>query len=193
MTAAGPAPSIHRRRLRTLGLAAAAVVLVVDQLVKQWILTGVFGLPAPIEAGVWHPPIEVTGFFNLVMVWNYGVSFGLFAEHGDAARWILIAVALAISTGLAVWLWRTDRLGIALIAGLVIGGALGNIVDRLRFGAVADFLDVHAFGYHWPAFNVADAAISVGVVLLVIDSLFERREAGAGAPGDSAGKGRDGS
>jgi signal peptidase II len=172
-----------------MGAAVALVVFVADQAVKQWILTGVFGFTGPIDPTAWHPAIEVTGFFNLVMVWNFGVSFGLFAEHGDAARWALIAVALVISTGVGVWMARTDRPLIALICGMVIGGAIGNIVDRLRFGAVADFLDVHAFGYHWPAFNIADAAISVGVVVLVIDSLFERRD---GRAAGSADNGRDG-
>ncbi|NBC95843.1 MAG: signal peptidase II [Deinococcus-Thermus bacterium] len=172
------------RRYWPAGLAIALVVFLADQAVKQWILTGVFGFAGVIDPTDWHPPIEVTGFFNLVMVWNFGVSFGLFSEHGDAARWFLIAVAAAISTGIGIWMVRTDRMLIAAICGAVIGGAVGNVVDRLRFGAVADFFDVHAFGYHWPAFNIADAAISVGVVVLVLDSLFERRDDRAAGSAD---------
>lgn len=148
-----------------LGLALAAAVLVADQVVKAWML-GLLG-PAPNA-------IAITPFFNLVSVWNYGISFGLFNVGSAAAAYILVALALAIAGALAAWLRRTDRGLVAAALGLVIGGALGNIVDRLRFGAVFDFLDFHLWGWHWPAFNVADSAISVGVVLLLIDALFAR-------------------
>ena len=83
---------------------------------------------------------------------------------------------MAVVIVLAVWLTRTDRTTVALGLGLIIGGAIGNVIDRIRFGAVFDFLDFHAFGFHWPAFNVADSAISVGAVILVVDSLFVRPE-----------------
>lgn len=145
------------------GLAVAAVVLVADQVSKWWILEQVM-----------QPPrfIEITGFFNLVMVWNPGVSFGMFGGSGEIGRWVLSAFALAISGFLLNWLRQVDRRFPAVAIGLVIGGAIGNVVDRVRFGAVADFLDFHLFGYHWPAFNVADSAITVGVAILLIDSLF---------------------
>ncbi len=162
------------------GLTIAAAVLALDQLVKWIMLDRVFGIAGPWDTPIWPPPfIEVTPFFNLVMVWNRGVSFGLFSHDADAMRWLLIAVALAITAGLAIWLRRVDRPFVAVSIGLVIGGAIGNVIDRLRFGAVADFLDFHLFGYHWPAFNVADSAISIGVVLLLYDGL-------AGRPDDRA-------
>jgi len=148
-----------------LGLAVAVAVVVLDQLTK-WLI-----LPLVIE-----PPhiIRVTEFFNLVMVWNRGISFGLASTGADAMRWALVALAAVITVALIVWLTRITRPFLAVVVGLVIGGAVGNLIDRVRFGAVFDFLDFHAFGYHWYAFNVADAAISVGVALLVIDSLFGR-------------------
>ena len=149
-----------------LGLALAAVVLVLDQASKWWLLE-VVGMP-------FRPPIVVTPFFNLVMVWNRGVSFGLFAHEAEVMPYVLSGVAVAISAALLVWLARAERRWIAAAVGLVIGGALGNVIDRLRFGAVADFLDVHAAGWHWPAFNVADAAISVGVGMILLDGLFGR-------------------
>lgn len=158
-------------RLTRLGLVAALVILLADQASKWLILEVVFRQ--------WPPPIEVTGFFNLVMVWNRGVSFGMLASDSDTTRWLLVALALAITAGLGYWLTRIDRLLPALSIGLVIGGAIGNVIDRLRFGAVADFFDVHVLGYHWPAFNVADSAITVGVCLLLVDGLFERKEASA--------------
>jgi signal peptidase II len=149
-----------------LGLALAAVVLVLDQASKWWLLE-VVGMP-------FRPPIVVTPFFNLVMVWNRGVSFGLFAHEAALMPYVLSGVALAVSTGLFVWLSRADRRWIAVALGLVIGGAVGNVIDRLRFGAVADFFDLHVAGWHWPAFNVADAAIVVGVGMILIDGLFGR-------------------
>lgn len=164
------------------GLAAAVVVFVADQIFKAWMLYGVFGFAVPTDDTAWHPPIEITGFFNLVMVWNHGVSFGLFAADSDATRFLLVAVALGITVGMAIWMWRTSRPILGVCIGLVIGGAVGNVVDRLVYGAVADFLDVHVAGYHWPAFNIADSAIVVGVGLILLDGLVagEARD-GAGA------------
>lgn len=104
------------------------------------------------------------------MVWNRGVSFGMFATDAETTRWLLTALALAISAGLVWWLRRQTN-GLAVLAiGLVIGGAVGNAIDRIRYGAVADFFDVHVAGWSWPAFNVADSAITVGVLLLLLDA-----------------------
>ena len=149
------------------GLTLALAVLVIDQTTKWWIVFTVM-----------QPPrvIPVTPFFNLVMGWNRGVSFGMLDSESSATAWILSLVALAISAALGVWLYRSDRLRVALGIGLVIGGAVGNVVDRVRWGAVADFLDLHWAGYHWPAFNVADSAITVGAAVLILDSLFVREK-----------------
>jgi signal peptidase II len=142
-------------------LALMALVLILDQLSKWWIV-----------ARVMSPPrvIEVTGFFNIVMVWNRGITFGLLGMGGDAMRWALVAGAVAVSAGLLLWLARTgDRL-LGLALGAVIGGALGNVLDRIFYGKVADFLDFHLYGWHWPAFNLADSAIVCGVALIALHS-----------------------
>jgi signal peptidase II len=149
-----------------LGLGIAAAVAVADQVVKWWAMDALM---------VAAQAIEVLPFFNLVMVWNRGISFGMFGG-GALPPWLLAAFAGAIAVGLGIWLARVETRLLAVGIGLVIGGALGNIVDRLRFGAVADFLDFHVAGYHWPAFNLADAAITIGVVLLLIDALLISRE-----------------
>lgn len=146
-----------------LGLVVAALLILSDQATKWWIITVVMQPP-----GI----IPVTPFFNLVMGWNRGISFGLFDGDSAVNVWILSLLALAIVAALVVWLRRVRGVWLASAIGLVIGGALGNVVDRLRFGAVADFLDFHVAGYHWPAFNVADSGITVGVTMLVLDSLF---------------------
>jgi signal peptidase II len=144
-------------------LCFALCILTADQLVKWWVLEGL-SLPT-------RPPIEVTSFFNLVMVWNHGVSFGMFS-HVDA-RWPLVVMACVISLCLLLWLRALVKEGkphvtrYSIAVGMVVGGALGNVIDRIRFGAVADFLDVHVMGHHWPAFNVADACIVMGVCLLL--------------------------
>ena len=124
-----------------------------------------------------QPPriIEVTGFFNLVLVWNRGVSFGLLNSQSDWMPILLIGIALAISVFLVLWLRRVEHRLLAVAIGLVLGGAIGNVIDRIRFQAVLDFLDFHAFGYHWPAFNLADSTITIGVALILFDGLFESR------------------
>jgi signal peptidase II len=153
------------------GIGLAAVVLVLDQLTKWTLLDWMLGR-APGDRLV-----PVTSFFNVVLVWNRGVSFGMF-NHGDGRLNALAfsALAAAIVIGLLVWLRRTTQPLVVGGIGLVIGGAVGNVIDRLRFGAVVDFLDFHVATWHWPAFNVADAAICVGVALIVIDGLLGRRE-----------------
>lgn len=163
------------RRRVAVGLATAASVILIDQVSKWWILERIFALPHPIGTHSWHPPIQVTSFFNLSMVWNRGVSFGLLSADGDVARWALIVLALAITALLGRWLKTAGSTLAVLAIGLVIGGALGNVVDRLRFGAVADFLHFHALGYSFWVFNVADAAITVGVIALLADGLLARK------------------
>ena len=168
MTAA-PDPE-PRRPLSTasrLGPLVFALILILDFLTKQWALATLTG------AG----RVEVTSFFNLVLVWNPGISFGMLQTDGELGRWLLIALALAICVILVFWLRWEQRLLPRLAIWLILAGALGNVVDRVRFGAVVDFLDFHAFGYHWPAFNVADSSIVVGAVILVVDSLFGDRRA----------------
>lgn len=143
-------------------LLAIGVLIVVDQAVKQVMLALVFDPPQILE---------VTGFFNLVPVWNTGVSFGFFGDSGTS-RWILVAVALVIVVILFVWLARAGAGMVAIALVMVIGGALGNVLDRVFYGAVIDFFDIHAFGFHWPAFNIADATIVIGTALLLYDGLF---------------------
>ena len=176
-------PSDGAGRLRQ-GLGLALVILLLDQALKALILHVVFDLPPPIGPQSWHPPIAITGFFNLVMVWNPGISFGLLDGGGAWTRWALTGLAAAVVIGLTIWLRRVDRGHLAVAIGLVIGGAVGNVIDRLRFGAVADFLDFHLFGYHWYAFNIADSAIVIGVAVLLVDGLFARPQP---APGRQAG------
>jgi signal peptidase II len=149
------------------GLLLFASVLVADQVSKVLALAGLGDGAA----------IAVTPFFNLVLVWNRGVSFGMLA--GADRPWVLVALAAVIATLLVYWLRREERLWSRRALWLVLAGAVGNVIDRLRFGAVVDFLDFHVGGYHWPAFNVADSAICIGAGLLVLDGLILSRP-GAG-------------
>jgi signal peptidase II len=157
-------------RLTRQGLTCAVLALIIDQASKWWIMTLVL-----------HPPraLNLTPFFNLVAAWNRGISFGLFDTESNAGAWLFSGLALIIAAALFAWLRKVDRLAVAVALGAIIGGALGNVIDRLRFGAVFDFLDFHLGGYHWPAFNAADAFISVGAVFLVVDSLFARSDLGS--------------
>jgi signal peptidase II len=153
------------------GLAVAALVALADQLSKAWIL-GLFADQAPGERMV-----TLTGFFNLVLTWNRGMSFGLFNNDAALNGIVFTALATVIVVTLLVWLHRAQDMLLAIAIGLVIGGAVGNVIDRLARGGVVDFLDFHLGSWHWFAFNLADAAICIGVGLMVIDSLLGRREA----------------
>lgn len=149
-----------------LGLPVAAAIIALDQATKFWIVLDIMAPPRIIE---------VSSFFNIVMVWNRGASFGLFSSNSPWTPVFLGSVAVIISIVLAVWMYKAQTRWLGLALGFVIGGALGNAIDRVIYGAVADFLDFHAYGYHWPAFNVADIAISIGVVMLLFDGLIEKR------------------
>lgn len=153
------------RRLPIIAYAIAAFWIVADQISKFWILN-VYQLPQKSH-------VEVLPFFDLSMVWNRGVSFGLFQSPSgqETIRWLLAAFAAIVAVVLVVWVWRARRLWSAIAVGLIIGGALGNLIDRVRFGAVADFLDFSALHFPW-VFNVADSGITVGVILLLVETFF---------------------
>lgn len=156
-----------------MAYAVAAVVILLDQWTKHWIVNVMHMEPGS--------SVAVTPFFHLTLVLNRGVSFGLFrSEEGqEVGRWLLAAFAALVSIALAIWVRKAERKLPALAIGLIIGGALGNLSDRIRLGHVVDFLD---FGPLFPwVFNVADAAVNVGVVLLLIDTFLTRDKGSAAA------------
>ena len=148
-----------------LGLLVAVLAIGLDQVTKWWIL-----------ASVMDPPriINVTPFFNVVLVWNRGISFGMFSNESMAGVWILSFLALIIVGFLFNWLRKAESKRVAISLGLIIGGALGNVIDRAVHSAVLDFLDFYIGSVRWPAFNAADSFITVGAILLILDSLFSR-------------------
>ncbi len=148
-------------------LALAALVILLDQASKLWVL-GSFHL---------GESLPMTSFFNLVLVFNSGAAFSFLSDAGGWQKWFFVTLALVISGWLAVMIRQhaAERLQ-PLAFALVLGGALGNVIDRLRFGAVVDFLDFHVAGWHWPAFNVADSAITVGVALLLWQQLTHKEQ-----------------
>jgi len=162
-----------------LGLGVAIVALALDQLSKWWIIH-VYDLPA-------RERVAVTQFFDLVMLWNPGISYGLFAQNTELGRTFLIAFAAVASLALTVWIARTQSRLLAISLGLIAGGAIGNAVDRVIYGAVADFISLHAYGVYWYVFNVADAAIVAGVTGLLYDTLFAGHKIDANQP-DSSGR-----
>ena len=150
-------------RLAQMGGLIAVISMIADQATKWWILEGIM-----------QPPrvIPMTPFFNLVLTWNNGVSFGLFNNNNELNALILSVLAIAIVIFLILWLRKAENKRMAIGLGLIIGGALGNVIDRGIHGAVVDFLDFYVNSYHWPAFNVADSCITIGAVILIFDSLF---------------------
>jgi len=121
-----------------------------------------------------YQPVALAPFFNLTLVYNQGAAFSFLSDAGGWQRWFFTALAVLLSLGMTIWLARLarDQRWIAAALALVIGGAVGNLIDRLRFGYVVDFLDFHWAGWHWPAFNIADSCISVGVAILLVAELF---------------------
>ncbi len=161
-----------------LGLAVAGLLFAADQASTWWVLE-VLRLP---EAR--NLPVLALGPFglDLSMVWNRGVTFGLLSGDGPWNHLILALLAAAIAVFLLRWLARAETRTVAVALGAVIGGAVGNVVDRLRFGAVVDFVDAHAWGWHWYVFNIADAGIVCGVAALIADALFRRAPEAKQAP-----------
>lgn len=155
---------------RKLGLTIAAAIFIADQFVK-WLVTG------PIGVDQLGDRVELLPIFALTYTQNFGISLGLFPATSETGRWLLVAVTACIAAGVAYWIGREPHRGDQAGLGLILGGALGNIVDRVRDGFVTDFLDLH-FGDFRPfyIFNVADAAISIGVVLLLLRAFLARKD-----------------
>jgi signal peptidase II len=148
-----------------IGVVAATITALLDQAVKLWLLFR-FDLPA-------RGQVHVAPFFDLVMTWNAGISYGLFQQESATGQWVLLAVKVIAVVLLAVWLTRAANVGTALSLGLIIGGAIGNGIDRLAYGAVADFalfyIKTASWRFNWYVFNLADTAIVLGVIGLVFD------------------------
>ncbi len=158
-------------------LALAVVILVFDQLTKYLVA----------QSFTVGQAVELTPFFNLVLVYNPGAAFSFLSDQSGWQRWLFVGIALAASAWI-VYLLRKyphERL-FALALALVLAGATGNVIDRILYGAVIDFLDFHVYGRHWPAFNVADSAITCGALLLVWDAVRPRRN-------DEGGRMKEGS
>ncbi len=150
----------------------SAAIIVSDLATKHWATAALEG----------RPPIEVTPFFNLVLMHNPGAAFSFLADAGGWQRWFFIGVTVVVSVALVVMLAR--HVGGRLIAcalALVLGGALGNLADRVMLGHVVDFVQLHAAGYYFPAFNVADSAITIGVVFIIWESFRPAPPRGAGS------------
>ncbi len=185
-------PQLRLGRLLIVAFAVAAVTILADQYSKWFVLETVLRSHGGASFSDWfmterplsyfaaqqdqYAPDTLAPFLNLVMVWNKGISFGMFDVNSASLPYIFMAVSLAISGLLLGWMIHMRRAIITVATALIIGGALANTIDRLRFRAVADFIDFHIGDRHWPAFNVADSCIVVGAVLLMADSLLSRHE-----------------
>jgi signal peptidase II len=175
-------------KLGWMALVLALAVVVIDQASKYWILE-VFSLPLRCPPSPAACTVPFAGPLYFTMVWNPGVSFvgGFLQRHKELVRWALAAFSIAVSLVLSGWVHKAERPLFALAIGLVIGGAVGNVIDRIRFGAVTDFIDVSHMVYFPWVFNVADSAITVGICLLLVDMLRQDgKERAKRAPQDAA-------
>ena len=166
-------------RARVLGAVAIVAVVALDRAAKALVLADFDATAAT--------PAALTPFLDLALRWNRGISFSLFAQESAAGRWLLLALTAIVTALIALWLWRARVPLAALALGMIVGGAIGNGYDRLVYGAVVDFLDLHAFGRHFFVFNLADAAINLGVALLIFDGLFSAARPAPPGPGRPAG------
>jgi signal peptidase II len=154
-----------------LGASVALVTLALDQASKLYFLF--------VDVLSLREPVALAPFLDLVVVWNRGISYGLFQQHTEFGRWSLVVLSICAAVGLSIWLRRAGNRLLAAALGLIVGGAVGNAVDRVAYGAVFDFIHFHVGGFSWYVFNIADAAIVAGVVGLLYDSLvLDRRRVG---------------
>ena len=161
------------RKLFLLGIAIALAVAFFDLLTKRLIFAILEN--QALELNIKNPEIVIFSFFNLVLVWNRGVSFGMFNQL-ESGPLILSLLQFAIMVIVFVWLYRNENIYFTWALGLIAGGALGNLADRIKNGAVADFLDFHIASYHWPAFNLADSSVFIGVAILLLDDLVFKKK-----------------
>ena len=142
------------------GLGFGILIFSLDQISKWLVLHYPF---------ISQHTLPVTSFLNIILVWNRGISFGLLSNSSAHRLWFLAGVGCMMTAVLSLWVWKAETRTMAWGAGSVLGGAVGNLVDRFRFGAVTDFIDFHIYGYHWYTFNIADAAILIGITLLIFE------------------------
>jgi signal peptidase II len=151
-----------------LGFWVALATFALDQASKLYLLYG-YDLPV-------REPLVLAPFLELVVVWNQGMSYGLFKQNTEVGRWALVAVQIAAAVGLSLWMVRASGRILVLSLALIVGGAAGNALDRIVFGAVFDFVHFHVGAWSWYVFNVADAAIVAGVIGLLYDALVLERQ-----------------
>lgn len=150
--------------------ALSALIIIADQITKY----------AASSMLLMHEPVAILPFFNFTLMHNTGAAFSFLADQGGWQRWFFAVLALGVSIVLAVWLYRlkAHEKRLALALSLVLGGAIGNLIDRVYYGYVIDFIDVYYNSSHWPAFNIADSAISIGAVMLVMDTFRNKEKSG---------------
>ncbi len=172
-TAAGDhRPTTASGRMARFGVGVALVTLIVDQLHKWWMIS-IYGIQL-------EERIVITPFMDFIYVINKGVSYGLFTQGSQTGQYVLAAFAMIVAIALTIWLAKAEHTRIAALGiGLIVGGAVGNGIDRLHLGGVADFIQLHAFGFYWYVFNIADVAIVAGVMALLYDSFALSRKSDA--------------
>lgn len=165
--------NIFKNKLFTSGLIIAFFVALIDLASKRIIFSILENIA--ITQNTINPRIIILDFFNIIYVVNNGVSFGMFNNIANA-QIILSILQFLIAVIISIWLFNNKNKNLVLPLGLIIGGALGNVIDRVKNGGVSDFLDFHIANYHWPAFNIADSCVFIGVVIIIFNDLFTKKD-----------------
>ncbi len=169
--------SLTQNKLLLKGFGFTIFVFILDQITKYIAFKAVTDVI--IRTGRAQNAIKITEFFNISKVWNTGISFGMF-HNMYASQIVLSIITIVIIVILIKWMTKIEKSYLMIAVGITLGGAFGNLTDRLRFGAVADFLDFHIGAYHWPSFNIADSAVCIGVFIILLDDLFLKKKLSSG-------------
>jgi len=164
--------SLIKNKLFLQGLSITLFIFILDQITKYFAFKAVTNIIIRTDRA--QNAIKVTEFFNISKVWNTGISFGMF-RNMYANQVILSIITIIIIAILIHWMLKIEKKYLMIAVAITLGGAFGNLIDRLRFGAVADFLDFHIGQYHWPSFNIADSAVCIGVFIILLDDLFLKK------------------
>lgn len=164
---------LKKYKLFLIGICIAGCFIFIDQLTKNKVIHTISALE--VKTNYIHHHIAITSFFNIVLTWNSGISFGIFNNNNNITTKIVTIITSIIALYILYLIYKSKKYSHTIFYSLIFAGAVGNIIDRIKHGAVVDFLDFHFFGYHWPSFNIADSCVFIGVFILILTDIIDQK------------------